>query len=84
MGFSRQEYWSWLPLPSPVNLPDRRIEPRSPALQADALPSEPPGKPKHVDSATKTAEPWMSLDVSNPAWKAGVKACYPSLDSVSW
>ena len=84
MGFSRQEYWSGLPLPSPVNLPDRGIEPRSPALQADALPSEPPGKPKHVDSATKTAEPWMSLDVSNPAWKAGVKACYPSLDSVSW
>ena len=43
MGFSRQEYWSGLPLPSPGDLPDPGIEPGSPALQADALPSEPPG-----------------------------------------
>ena len=40
MGFSRQEYWSGVPLPSPGDLPDPGIEPRSPALQADALPSE--------------------------------------------
>ena len=40
MGFSRQEYWSGLPFPSPGDLPDPGIEPRSPALQADALPSE--------------------------------------------
>ena len=46
MGFSRQEYWSGLPFPSPGDLPDPGIEPRSPALQADALPSEPPGKKK--------------------------------------
>ena len=45
MGFSRQEYWSGLPWPSPGDLPDPGIEPESPALQADALPSEPPGKP---------------------------------------
>ena len=45
MGFSRQEYWSGLPFPSSGDLPDPGIEPRSPALQADALPSEPPGKP---------------------------------------
>ena len=45
MGFSRQEYWSGLPFPSPGDLPDPGIEPRSPALQADALSSEPPGKP---------------------------------------
>ena len=44
MGFSRQEYWSGLPFPSPGNLPDPGIEPRSPALRTDALPSEPPGK----------------------------------------
>ena len=44
MGFSRQEYWSGLPFPSPGHLPDSGIEPRSPALQADALTSEPPGK----------------------------------------
>ena len=45
MGFSRQEYWSGVPLPSPGDLPHPGIEPSSPALQADALLSEPPGKP---------------------------------------
>ena len=44
MGFSKQECWSGLPFPSPGDLPDPGIEPRSPALQADALTSEPPGK----------------------------------------
>ena len=44
MGFSRQEYWSGLPFPSPGDLPDPEVELRSPALQADALTSEPPGK----------------------------------------
>ena len=43
-GFSRREYWSGLPFPSPGDLPTPGIEPGSPALQADALPSEPPGK----------------------------------------
>ena len=45
MGFSRQEYWSGLPFPSPGGLPDPGIEPGSPALRADALLSELPGKP---------------------------------------
>ena len=45
MGFSRQEYWSGLLLPSPGNLPDPGIKPRSPALWAYSLPSELPGKP---------------------------------------
>ena len=45
MGFSRQEYWSGLPFPSPGNLPEPGIKPVSPALQADSLPVEPPGKP---------------------------------------
>ena len=44
MGFSKQGYWSRLPFPSPGDLPDPGIEPRSPTLQADALPSEPPIK----------------------------------------
>ena len=44
MGFSRQEYWSGLPFPSPGDLPNPGIEPRSPTLQADALTSAPPGK----------------------------------------
>ena len=43
MEFSRQKYWSGLPFPSPGDLPDPWIEPGSPVLQADALPSEPPG-----------------------------------------
>ena len=45
MGFSRQEHLSGLPFPAPVDLPNPGIEPGSPALQADALTSEPPGKP---------------------------------------
>ena len=45
MGFSRQEYWSGLAFPSPGDLPNLGIEPRSPSLQTEALTSEPPGKP---------------------------------------
>ena len=45
MGFSRQEYWSGLPFPSPGDLPNPGIEPGSPALQEVSLPSEPPRKP---------------------------------------
>ena len=44
MGFSRQEYWSGLPFPSPGDLPDPGTELRSPELKADSLLSEPPGK----------------------------------------
>ena len=44
MGFSRQEYWSGLPFPSPGDLPNSGIKPRSPALWANALTSEPLGK----------------------------------------
>ena len=44
MGFSRQEYWSGLTFPSPGDLPNPGIKPRTPAWQADALPYEPPGK----------------------------------------
>ena len=47
MGFSRPEYWSGLPFPSPEDLPNPGIEPRFPTLQADALTSEPPGKPRN-------------------------------------
>ena len=45
-GILQARYWSGLPFPSPGDLPDPGIEPRSPSLQADALTSEPPGKPK--------------------------------------
>ena len=46
MELSKQEYWNGLPFPSPGDLPDPGIEPGSPALQADSLPFEPPGKPR--------------------------------------
>ena len=45
MKFSRQEYWNEQPFPSLGDLPDPGMEPRSPALQADSLLSEPPGEP---------------------------------------
>ena len=48
MGFSRQECWSGLPFPSPGDLPDPGIKPRSPTLQADSLPSEPRGKLQRI------------------------------------
>ena len=48
IGFSKQEYWSGLPVHSPVDLPDPGLEPKSPTLQADSLLSEPPGKQHHI------------------------------------
>ena len=60
MEFSRQEYRSGLLFPSPGDFPDPGIEPRSPALRADALPSELPGKPK---------EPCKVLQKEHKKWK---------------
>ena len=48
MEFSRPEYWTGWPFPSPEDLPNPGIEPRSPALQVDSLPVEPQGKPKNT------------------------------------
>ena len=56
MEFSRQEYWSGLPYPTPGHLPDPGIEPRSPELQADFLLSEPPGKPPVCQQVWKTQQ----------------------------
>ena len=53
LGFSSKEYWSELPFPSPGDPPDK-IKLGSPALQANSLPSEPPGKPKHSISVSKS------------------------------
>ena len=50
MEFSRQQYWSVLPFPSPGHLPNPGFKPESPALQADASPSEPSGKPKPMST----------------------------------
>ena len=62
MGFSRQEYWSGLPFPSPGYLPNPGIEPGSPALQTDVLPSEPLGKPDERLGSFKNLRP---LSVAN-------------------
>ena len=54
MGFSRQEFWSGLPFSSPGDLPNSGIEPGSPALQADSLPTELQGKPGDKDGCVLT------------------------------
>ena len=54
MEFSREEYWSGLPFPSPGDLPDPGIEPRSLAFQADALPSEPVEEIKPIYKVVST------------------------------
>ena len=59
MEFSRQEYWSGLPFPSPGDLPIPGIKPESPALRADSLPSEPPGKPKFSVSSPLSHIPYL-------------------------
>ena len=65
MEFSRQEYWSGLPFPSPGALPDPEIEPRSPAVQICSLPTEPQGKPHTTDTVYKNRVPGGSV-VKNP------------------
>ena len=59
--FPRQEYWSGLPLPSPGDLPNPGIKPRSPTLQADSLPAEPQGKPKNTGMGSLSLLPWIFL-----------------------
>ena len=88
MGFSRQEYWSGLPFPSPGDLPDPGIEPTSPTWQADALTSEPPGKPFlyiciwlcHVDkySVLVTGHVWEMVFY----WK--ILPPWESFQNMSW
>ena len=63
VGLSRQAYWSGLPCPSPGDLPNPGLKPRSSALQADFLPPEPPGKPLYV-----LKEPTI-IFLSNSFWK---------------
>ena len=74
MGFSRQEYWSGLPFPSPRDLLDPGIEPGSPALQADASTSEPPGSPTISEMKTKPTLRHCSLtkmaDIKDQQWWA--------------
>ena len=71
MGVSRPEYWSGWPFPSPGDLSNPGIEPRSPTLQPDSLPSEPPGKPMN----TGVGSPIPSAgDLPDPGIKLGSAA----------
>ena len=79
MGFSRQEYWSGFPFPSPGDLPDPGIKPRSPSLQADTLSSEPPGKLYMTTGKTISLTVWTFV---------GKKLCvchsFPSKEQASF
>ena len=66
MEFSRQEYWSRQPFPSPGHLPNPGIDPRSPALQADSLLSEPPGK------SIALASNFLELDIHKTGQQLGM------------
>ena len=59
MEFSRPEYWSGQPFPSPRGLPNPGIEPRSPTLQVDSLPAEPQGKPKNTGMGSLSLLQWI-------------------------
>ena len=85
MGFSRQEYWNGLPCPPPGDLPDPGIKSESPALQADSLLPEPPGKPyiypyisatQHCKSTIrqqKKGNKWCYLQKYVSGWKTTVR-----------
>ena len=64
MEFSGQKYWSGLPFPSPGDLPDPGVKPRSPTVQADSLPTEPPGKPKYIGVILTQKLTWGLLHCS--------------------
>ena len=81
MGFSRQEYWSGLPFPSPGDLPHPGIEPRSPTLQADALTSEPPGKPANLHIIPYKQE---EAKVPLPSETRGVKSMEVRTGVLGW
>ena len=67
MEFSSPEYWSVQLFPSPRYLPNPGIKPRSPTLQADSLPAEPPGKPKNTKVGSLSLPQWIFLTQrSNP------------------
>ena len=79
MKFSRQEFWSGLPFPSPGDLPDPGIKPGSPTSQADTLPSKPPGKLK-LNKQGNNTQLWCT---PFPIWNQSVVPC-PVLTFASW
>ena len=71
MEFPRQEYRSGLPFPSPGDLPDPGTEPGSSALQADSLPTEPPGKPVTDATTFKRNVPGLEVCEDLDGWEEG-------------
>ena len=71
MGILQAETLEWVAMPSSRDLPKPGIEPRSPALQADSLPSEPPGKPKNTE--------WVAYPFSRGSPDTGIKLGSPAL-----
>ena len=76
MEFSRVEYWSGYPFPSPGDLPNTGIEPRSPTLLVDSLPAEAPGKPKNTGVGSLSLLPGIFSD-------PGIKRGSPALQADS-
>ena len=68
-GFSRQEYWSGLPFPSPRDLPNSGVELGSPAFQVDSLPDEPQGKPKNTGVGRLSLLHDPGIESGSPAWQ---------------
>ena len=81
MEFSRLEYWSGWPFPSPGDLPNPRIEPRSPSLQADSSPAEPQGKPKNTRVGCLSLRQWIVL-IQESTW--GLLHCRQILYQLSY
>ena len=73
--FSRPEYWSGLQFPSPLDLPNPGIKPRSPKSQADTLPSEPPGKPSKSERDMLKRRAWMALPVPKSGTNNWITVC---------
>ena len=80
MEFSRPEYWSGQPFPSPGDLPDPGIESTSPALQADSLPAEPQGKSKNTGVGSLALQGIFETQESN--W--GLPHCRQILYQLSY
>ena len=81
MEFSRPEYWSGQPFPSPVDLPNPGTEPRSPALHGDSLPAEPPGKPPtvNIDILGTSKLKWTGMGEFNSVQFSSVAQSCPTL-----
>ena len=76
MEFPRPEYWSGQPFPSPRDLPNPGIEPRSPTLQTDSLPAEPQGKPKNTGVGSLSLLQGIFLTQELNLWSPALQADY--------